>query len=106
MIEHYFVEHEVLEVLFGERVFLKIKIECTHRLRRWLVIWEVQLLEVGMAEGLLDGDSLIGIVCQHFLQQINGIWIGSLEELVKILWVPFRKLLHKFLVFLIVYFVD
>lgn len=48
MIEHYLVVHEILKVLLGERVFLEVEIESTYQLGRWLIIWEMQLLQVRM----------------------------------------------------------
>ena len=37
-----------------------------------------------MLEGLLNSDSVIGIISQHLLEQGDGIGVGTLEQLVKV----------------------
>lgn len=106
MVKHYFIIHQILEVLLGQRVFLKVEIKEGHRLCDWLVRREVQLLQVLVSQCLLHGDSIIRIVGQHFLKQINCQWIGSLEQLLKLFRVPLGQLNHELLVLLVFNLID
>ena len=68
MIQHYFVIHQILKVLLAERILFEVKIKCNHWVSCWLIIWEVELLQIWVREGLLDGDSIFWVIRQHPLQ--------------------------------------
>ena len=106
MIEHYFIVHQILEVFFAKRILFKIEVKSTDRLARWLVIWEMQLLQVLMAQGCLDSNSIFWVIGEHFLKKVNCVSIGSFEKLVEILTIALRQLLNKFFILLIVYFTN
>jgi hypothetical protein len=44
----------------------------------------MQLLQISVFEGLLNSDSIIGIIGQHLLEKGDGIGVGSFEQLVKV----------------------
>lgn len=106
MIKHYFVIHQILEVLLAQRILFEIEIEGLHGLGRRLVIREVQLFQVGMRQGVLDGDPLLRVVRQHLLEQVDCVRVGPREVLVEVLAIAFGQLLHKFFVLLVVYFAN
>lgn len=84
VVEHYFVVHKIFKVLFGKGIFFEIKVESTNWLSCWLIIREMKLLQVRVGQGLLYGNSILWVVCQHLLQKVNCLWICSLEELIKV----------------------
>lgn len=106
MVKHDLVVHEVLEVLLAERVLLEVKVERRHWVGCRLVFGVMQLLEVGMLQCLLHGDAVIGVVREHFLEQVDGIGIGSLKQLVEVAALALRQLLYEILVFLVFDLID
>ena len=106
VVQHDFLEHQVFEVLLTQRVLLKVKVECADGSRGRLIVREVQLLEVRVFQGVLDRDAVIRIVSQHFLEQVNGVGIGTLEQLFKVLAVTLRQLLDKVPILLVFDFGD
>lgn len=106
MIQHDLVKHEVLEVLLAQRVLLEVKIECRNGVGCRLVLRIMQLLEVGMLQSLLHGDPVIGIVREHLLQQVDGIGIGTLEQLIEVTALALRQLLYEILVLLVFDLID
>ena len=106
MVQHDLVVHEVLEVLLAQRVLLEVKIECGHRVGCRLVLRIMQLLEVGMLQSLLHRDSVIGIVREHLLQQVDGIRISALEQLLEVAALALRQLLYEILVLLVFDLID
>ena len=88
MVEHYFIINEVFEIFFTEGILFEVEVVCTYRLSCWLIIWEMECLEVWMFKGLLYCDSILWIICKHLFNQVNGRGVSSFEELFKILSFP------------------
>lgn len=59
-----------------------------------------------MGKRLLDGDALVGVVRQHLLDEVNGLRVGALKQLIKVLPFALRQAHHEFFVLAIFDFVD
>lgn len=106
MVQHDFFVHEILEVILTQRILLEVKVVRTHRRRRRLVIWEMQLRQVRVLQSILDADAVIRIVGQHLLQQVNCVVIRSFEKLFEVFAVTLRQLLDEVAILLIFDFGD
>lgn len=101
VVKHDLLVHEVLEVLLGQRVLLEVEVKGGHRLRRRLIVRVVQLLQVRVLEGLLNSDTVIGVVGEHLLQQIDGVGVSALEQLVEVFALALGQLSDEVLVLLV-----
>lgn len=106
VVQHDLLEHQVFEVLLTQRVLLKVKVECANGRGGWLVVREMQLLEVRVLKRVLDGDTVIRIVGQHLLKQIDGVGVSALEQLFEVLAVTLGQLLDEIPVLLVFDFGD
>ena len=101
VVQHYLLEHQVLEVFLAKRKLFEIEVKSTNGLSRWLIVWVVQGLQVFVLEGIFYCNSLLWVVGQHLLQKVNSLRRGILEKLFKIFTVAFGELKHEVSVFLI-----
>lgn len=101
VVEHDLLVHEVLEVLLGQRVLLEVEVKGGHGLRRRLIVRVVQLLQVRVLEGLFHGNAVIRVVGQHLLQQVDGVGVATLEQLVEVFALALRQLSYEVLVLLV-----
>ena len=89
MIEHNLLIDKIFEIIFTQRELFKVEIVSTHCISRRLIVREVQLLEVRMLKGLLDGDSFLRVVSEHLFEEVDGVGVGSFENLGEIFWFSF-----------------
>jgi len=67
VVEHDFLEDEVLVVVFAQIVDLEIEVELAYRVRRWLIFFAMQALQVRMRQCIGYRDALARIEHQHLL---------------------------------------
>ena len=101
VVKHDLLVDQVFEVLFAQRILFKIEVESTHWLGHGLIVWEMQLLQVRVLEGIRHGNPLSWVICQHLFEQVDGLWIGALEKVLKLLALSLWELEDKLFVFLI-----
>ena len=101
VVKHDLFVDKVFEVLFAQRILFKIEVKSAHWLGHGLIIWEMQLLQVWVLEGVRHGNPLCWVVGQHLFEQVDGLWIGPLEKVLKLLALSLWELEDKLFVFLI-----
>ena len=106
MIEHYFFVYKLFKVLLAQREFFEIEIICAYCVCSWLIVGEMKLLQIRMLKSSLHCDSLLWIICQHFLKKINSVRIRSFENLREVFWLSFVQLKHEFSILFVFYLVD
>lgn len=106
MVEHDLLEYQVLEVFFAKGEFLEIKVKSANKIGSRLILGTGKLFKVTMLECLLDGDPFLGVVGEHFLEEIDGEGVGSSEQVLELLALTLGKLHYEFSILLILDLVN
>lgn len=99
MVQAKFIIDEFFILVRLQRVELKIEVEAGNWLTNWLVIGEVQVLQIGMRKSIIDRNALGWVEQEHLFDEVDSERIlPALEKLVKICALTLRKLSHELLV--------
>lgn len=66
----------------------------------------MQLLQVRVRQSLINCDSLLRIIGQHPLEEVDGLRVSTLEDLVEVFGLTFWQLQNKISVFFIFDLID
>ena len=99
-------EDKLLVFVNLERVKLEIEIEILDWLPHRFVLCKVQTLHVGVRKSLINRDSLFWVKNEHFLQQIDSLFIGSLEKFSETLAARLWQFNHEFFYSLVLDLTD
>ena len=73
----------------------EVEIEVTDRSASWLIILKMQSLHVGMSERLVNRYPTSRIKREHFLDQVDSVFVCRSEQFVEVLAARARKLTHE-----------
>ena len=95
VIELNLLVHEFLVLRDLQAKHFEVKVKVAYWFARWLVLLEVESFKVRVRQGLLHGDTLLGVKRQHLLDQVDCLRVRALEQFVEVFASCRRQLLHE-----------
>ena len=87
--------HELLVLGNLQAKHFEVKVKVAYWFTRRFVLFKVEPFEVRVRQGLLNGDSLLGVKRQHLPDQVDCLWVRTLEQLIEVFAFCRWQLLHE-----------
>ena len=101
-----FLENELFVLWNFQAKQFEVEIKVTDRSAGWLIILKMQSLHVGMSKCLIDCYATSRIKREHFLDQVDSVFICRSEQFIEVLATCARKLTHEGTIVIILDLVD
>ena len=102
-----FLINQLLEFSNLQTEKLEVEVKVADWFTKWLIVLLMEFGHVGMLKGLLDRDSLFRVKLEHFLAEIDCLWVLThTEKISEVFTSLLRELLHKGFIVSVLNFVD